>query len=288
MPQFRTRAYLLALCLSGSSEVVLGGGEKCYADVGSIFLVAPGTAPSQRFTSAIELLLLEIAPEIIQQISYEVSGGKIKTAELCWDADEGIRCLMMALYHDAAQGSRGGALLGESMAVALASAILKTHSEHDRPAGVFKGGLPQYKLRNALKYIDENLGGNISLVDMAETVQMSACHFARSFKETMGVSPHQYLLKRRVEHAVNALKQDDCDLSSLAADLGFSSQGHFTTVFRKAVGTTPGSYRTQSLTRKRPPASVRAVSRPATSTSLQLALCDRNPSSSGAKLPQVI
>jgi AraC family transcriptional regulator len=80
---------------------------------------------------------------------------------------------------------------------------------------------------------------------MANLLQMGPCHFARAFKESTGLSPHQYVLRRRVERALQMLKETPTNLVDIAYDLGFSSQGHFTTVFSKIVGVSPSSYREQ-------------------------------------------
>jgi len=85
---------------------------------------------------------------------------------------------------------------------------------------------------------------------MANLVQMGPCHFARAFKESTGLSPHQYVLRRRIDRAVEMLKDERSSLAGIAYDLGFSSQGHFTTVFRKFTGTQPSNYREQLLSLK--------------------------------------
>ncbi len=90
----------------------------------------------------------------------------------------------------------------------------------------------------------------MSLNDIAALVQMGPCHFARAFKESTGLSPHQYVLRRRIDRAVEMLKDERSSLAGIAYDLGFSSQGHFTTVFRKFTGTQPGSYREQLQSHK--------------------------------------
>ena len=72
-----------------------------------------------------------------------------------------------------------------------------------------------------------------------------ALPLSRAFKESTGLSPHQFILRRRVERALQMLKEKRTNLADIAYDLGFSSQGHFTTVFSKIVGVSPSSYREQ-------------------------------------------
>ena len=70
---------------------------------------------------------------------------------------------------------------------------------------------------------------------------MSVFHFAKRFRETVGVSPHAYVLHRRVRRAGQMLRRDRSSLAEIAAACGFASQAHFTTAFRRDVGITPGS-----------------------------------------------
>jgi AraC family transcriptional regulator len=99
-------------------------------------------------------------------------------------------------------------------------------------------------------FVNENLANSLSLTEIASLVQMGPCHFARAFKESTGVSPHQYVLRRRIDRAVEMLRDERSSLAGIAYDLGFSSQGHFTTVFRKFTGTQPSSYREQLFANK--------------------------------------
>jgi len=242
-------SYLAILCISGESSVRLGD-DQVHVKPGRIFLAAPGTLSRQEFASSLELLMVELAPEIVQQTSYGLfAGQELQVRTLKWEADQHIRHMLMALYHELAIGCRCGAAFGEYMALCISTAILARHTTSPSEVRGYQGGLSPHKLRKVLAYISDNLSANVSLKDMASVVEMGPCHFARSFKESVGVSPHQYLLRRRIERAVTMLKADRGDLSTLAYDLGFSSQGHFTTVFRKLIGTTPGGYRQQALAR---------------------------------------
>ena len=83
----------------------------------------------------------------------------------------------------------------------------------------------------------------ISLPAVAEAVGMSYFHFSRAFKQSMGVSPNNYLVERRVERAKKLLAETDTPVVETALRVGFASQSHFTTTFRRLVGTTPKAYR---------------------------------------------
>ncbi|VVT24865.1 AraC family transcriptional regulator [Rhizobium sp. EC-SD404] len=95
------------------------------------------------------------------------------------------------------------------------------------------------------RIIDERLEDNLSIADLARVTSLSDWHFARAFKQATGLSPHQYVLRRRIARAIDLLRNSQIALAEVALSAGFSSQSHMTDVFRQKVGTTPGKYRDQ-------------------------------------------
>ncbi|MFC6339556.1 helix-turn-helix domain-containing protein [Pseudomonas sp. CCM 7891] len=106
-----------------------------------------------------------------------------------------------------------------------------------------KGGLAAHQRRQLVEYIDQQLADPISLGQLAGMCALSEYHFARMFRESFGLPPHQYLLARRVSRARELLRGSSLALSEIALACGFSSASHFTNRFRQAMGATPGEYR---------------------------------------------
>jgi transcriptional regulator GlxA family with amidase domain len=104
-------------------------------------------------------------------------------------------------------------------------------------------GLPPRAKGRVLEYIVTHLNENITNDALAEVAGLSVCHFARMFKQTVGVSPHRYVLQCRIEWARELLADTDMPLSEIAIVTGFSDQSHYTRWFREIIGVTPGSYR---------------------------------------------
>jgi AraC family transcriptional regulator len=92
-------------------------------------------------------------------------------------------------------------------------------------------------------FIEANIDQDLPLASLARVAAMSVYHFARRFKETVGVSPHAYVVMRRIRHAQTMLEHGTGRLADIAAACGFSSQAHFTTTFQRGIGVTPGAYR---------------------------------------------
>jgi AraC family transcriptional regulator len=118
-------------------------------------------------------------------------------------------------------------------------------------------GLPKHKLNQAMVYINEHLDKDVSLQAIAAHLSMSQYYFCRLFKESIGVSPYQYLMQQRMERAKQLLEQKQALIVDIALACGYSNQSTFTTAFRKAVGMSPRDYQQhfcyQSITALVPP-----------------------------------
>lgn len=143
-----------------------------------------------------------------------------------------------------------GAVYVQSLSLALASYVSARYGV----AAPERTGLPKpASLSTTQKtqikaFVEREIATNFSLVDLADQIGYSPDHFSRLFKQAFEQSPHQYVLSRRVEWAMSLLKDDGMSIAEVALACGFSSQGHFTTVFKQRTGTTPGAYRRDSRT----------------------------------------
>jgi AraC family transcriptional regulator len=136
-----------------------------------------------------------------------------------------------------------GRLYAESLATALAVHLLRQYSTSKPNIRQYEDGLPRYKLQQALEYIDAHIEQDIQLADLAELLGMSRYYFVRLFKQSMGVTPYQYVLQQRVERAKVLLKHRERAISDIALECGFANQSHFTKNFRQLTGVTPKVYR---------------------------------------------
>lgn len=102
-------------------------------------------------------------------------------------------------------------------------------------------GKPQ--IARLMQFIDENIGGDISVARLSLELRMSSSHFSHRFKETLGVSPHAFVANRRVMAAARLLTRTEISLEELAERVGFSSVGHFRRRFRRYLGCNPSEIR---------------------------------------------
>jgi AraC-like DNA-binding protein len=111
-----------------------------------------------------------------------------------------------------------------------------------------RGGLPAYKLRRVLEFIETNIDQSLALEDLAASAAVSPFHFHRQFKRSTGVTPHRYIVQVRMERAKSLLSKSELPLAEVAAQVGFADQSHFTSTFRRSTSMTPRSYRNATAT----------------------------------------
>jgi AraC family transcriptional regulator len=155
--------------------------------------------------------------------------------------------LAIAVTTSLRNGTAEDGLYIDTLAQMMAVHLARHHSTRSRPLHLT---IPQrisgWKMRRLLEFIEENLDGDLSLEAMAAEVQVSPLYLARAFKSAVGQSPHQYVLKRRLERAKDLLRNSDRPIVDVALSSGFSSQSHLSNWFLRQVGVSPAAYRRQS------------------------------------------
>jgi AraC family transcriptional regulator len=157
------------------------------------------------------------------------------------DAPE-IASLMKTLVAEADGRNPGGLAVIEAVSTAIAHLLVRhvgVEPVRQEPA---RGGLSPMVRRRALAMIESRLDARLTVETLAREVDLSPAHFARAFKETMGRAPHQYLLSLRLERARRMLEARGSSLSAVAQRWGFADQAHFTRLFKRTYGVTPGAF----------------------------------------------
>ena len=103
--------------------------------------------------------------------------------------------------------------------------------------------LPKWRLRRVEQHIAAHFERSISLSELAGVAGLSRMHFAAQFRAATGYRPREYLLNHRIEHAQSLLTTTPCSLAEIALAVGFSTQAHFSTVFKRISGQTPARWR---------------------------------------------
>jgi AraC family transcriptional regulator len=148
----------------------------------------------------------------------------------------------LALKADLESQRPGGRLYAETMATALSVHILRNYLAHSHQSVRYLGGLSATQLQRVTDYINDHLDQELSLEELAAIAQLSAYHFCRSFKRSTGLTPHQYVIRQRVERAKVLLKDSKMGISEVAIACGFTHQSHLNRHFKRLTGVTPKKF----------------------------------------------
>jgi len=145
--------------------------------------------------------------------------------------------------------SAASRLYVEAASLALAARLLQKHCDSGAcaPTDSSAHRLDHIRLRRVLDYIAENIKDHITLLDLAGIAGYSPFHFARKFTLAMGISPHRYISRIRLESAMAELATGKLPLAQIALNAQFSSQASFTRAFHRAIGVTPKEYQRRRL-----------------------------------------
>jgi AraC family transcriptional regulator len=136
----------------------------------------------------------------------------------------------------------------DQFSLILGAHLLQQYGVLQKTARPSKGGLAPWQKRRASEVLHENLHGRIRLSEIARECGLSVSHFARSFKTSFGISTHQWLIRRRIDHAKQLMSQTSMSLIDIAIQSGFNDQAAFTRTFHQLVGVSPGSWRRHHMT----------------------------------------
>ncbi len=242
--------HCISLSLRSSSVRFLCGGMPVFdgrLSAGAVQVTAPGTATRAVYASACDVLHLFV-PQSVLATCYADQFGHAHQGELLLDdpfihADPALERLGQALAVAHSQDPGLGRIFADSVALAIVARVVANHFQRAATSRHARTALPQWRLRRAIEYIDANLATPIGLADIAASTGLTRMYFAAQFRVTTGMRPHEYLVRRRIEHAQDLLRQAHGSVLEVAMRCGFRSQAHFTTVFKRLVGDTPYCWR---------------------------------------------
>jgi AraC family transcriptional regulator len=153
-----------------------------------------------------------------------------------------LRSLFEVLLREKSEESQNGALYTDSVGTAFASHLLHHYSVRPSRQGSV-GGMAPSVLRRCKDLMEANIESDIRLGDLAKVAGMSGSHFIRSFRESTGQTPYQFLLHQRVKRAQTLMRDSRASLTEVALASGFADQHHLARVFRRVTKMTPSGYR---------------------------------------------
>ena len=115
--------------------------------------------------------------------------------------------------------------------------------DYERSQSLQSSQEPSRPIRLAIHWLEDRLGNAISVTELAEASGLSEGHFRQRFHQEMGITPSDFIARRRVESAKSLLRSSELSITDIAFQLGFQSSPYFAAVFKKLTGQTPSQFR---------------------------------------------
>ena len=213
---------------------------------GNIWLLSAHTAASWHWETKDEALIFSIDPAALRRVALENNHPKadyLEVRSVLYGHDPILARLAAHFLQEMQSEGFGGRLYLESLANLFLLHLLRRYCTIEDTLKPCEGRLPKYKLNRVLDYIHAHLSNPISLDQIAQQANLSKCYFSQMFKQSMGISPHQYVLQQRVAKAKELLKQTQMPIANIALECGFANQTHLSRHFRLQTGVSPKVYR---------------------------------------------
>lgn len=253
------RGYTVNLRLAGTGTVVtrFGGGVWERPQVARCVEVFTGYEPLEwaldgSISDNVNVLL---GRDFVGRVAAEagVDPERVQILDALNASDPLAERILLSFLQEVRSAGLGGELYAQSLATALAVHLLREHSSLGGRARTQLAGAPREAaglsaraLGRVTDYIGANLASDLSLEELAGAANLSARHFSRLFKAATGLSPHQYVIRERVERARALLASTDVPVGRVALACGFSHQGHLARHFVRLTGTTPARFRAEA------------------------------------------
>ena len=223
------------------------GWVRRWTDKGQASVTPAGSPVARRFTGRPEVLLVQVATQLIEEVIVEAVDVEPRTIALTPSfarpdptLDNYCRLFEEEVAHPSGPGHR---LAQDLLGRAIALALVRRHSTLDPgpPNDIVR--ITPARIQRVIDFMHEETDRNPTLVDFAALSGLSATHFARAFRSTTGSPPHQYLMAVRMARGRRLLAETDLPIGEVAFRCGFEQAGSFATAFRKTTGVTPREWR---------------------------------------------
>lgn len=211
---------------------------------GDIAVIPAGISQRCNWNTLSEFTILAIAPTLLEQVGQDlVNCDRIELIpHYMTGQDILIQGIFGALRQELEFGKIGGYLLIDSLKIALAIHLLRNYCTTQPLLSSYTDGLSKSKLQQITEYVNEHLHEEVKLIELAAIAQISPYHFLRLFKQSTGLTPHQYILQRRIDKAKYLLQESKLSITDIAFRVGFCDQSHLTRCFKRLLGMTPKQF----------------------------------------------
>lgn len=226
---------VLIACRRGGSNF---RGTAAHGDIDII----PARTPSRwELKEKDTALILSVSPELLNMVAeeFDFDPRRVEIRNRFQVRDIQLENIGWALKAEMECGYPCGRLYLDSLAVSVVARLVRCHSSVSVEQESSNRRMSGRKLKEVLSYIEDNIGQDISLHDIAGVAGMSVSHFKSLFRESVGLPAHPYVIRRRVDRAKSLLGEGKLSISQIALETGFAHQSHLAHHMRKVLGVSP-------------------------------------------------
>jgi AraC family transcriptional regulator len=238
---------LIVLHLDGPVTVncrVRKGENSCLIPPGGMVMMPDAMDFNVRLEASVQTLHLYLRRSLVEEVAQSILPGDPVRLELLprfGESDTLIGRLMIEV-RDALLDDPSAPPYVDYFGRAIAARLIRAHSSSSPvPRASLRMG--RSHLCKAIDFMQANLEDSIELPAIAAVTGLSPSHFARQFRTTIGVAPHQYLMRLRIERAKRLLRETNTHLVDVALGCGFANQEHLSRIFKRSCGIAPAAYR---------------------------------------------
>jgi AraC family transcriptional regulator len=212
---------------------------------GTVHVTEPAVPVRCLFRGPYDVLHLHVPNHLVAECAGDMTGhpAPVLCSRIAPSKDITVDSLGRALLEADRVGGSFGQIYADCISIAIVARLLASANRMaatDRPK---VGELARWRLKRAIDYIEAQLDKSVSLADVASSAGLTRMHFAAQFRAATGLRPHEYLLRRRIERAQEMLVGTRMSLVDVALSVGFQTQAHFTSVFKRYAGQPPRAWR---------------------------------------------
>jgi AraC family transcriptional regulator len=212
---------------------------------GTVHVTEPAVPVRCLFRGPYDILHLHVPNNLIAECARDMTGHPVPV--LCSKGvprkDITVDSLARALLEADRVGGSAGQLYADCISIAIIARLLASTNRLASAERPKVGELARWRLKRAIDYVEARLDKPVSLADVASSAGLTRMHFAAQFRAATGLRPHEYLLRRRIERAQEMLVGTGMSLVDVALSVGFQTQAHFTSVFKRYAGQPPRAWR---------------------------------------------
>ena len=242
LPEVSLPFPFLAICTASAfTERTIDGTTKIDSiKTGDIVVIPAHVGHGVRWTGEVGIILIGLDPALFTgALDDAMNRRQMELVPQFATPDPLVYQLGWSLKTMLEANPTGNRLYAETTAAMLAVHLLQQYGQQKLALKDYTSGLPQATLHQVIDYIHTNLGQEMGLVDLATIANLSPHYFTRLFKQSTGFTPHQFVLRCRVERAKALLINGKDSIAAIAQQVGFANQAHLNVHIKRVLGVTP-------------------------------------------------